>query len=114
MSDEAALDHNLLAFPVAPEVQPLDTWDTAPTAVRGESMLITKQQIKAARALLNWTQMDLARAVGVNVTAISDIERGAGVLPGYVPLITVAFEEAGLVFVDGGVLWQPGRGPPIE
>lgn len=40
--------------------------------------MITVPQIKAARALLGWTQRDLARISGVSLGAIAQIERGAG------------------------------------
>ena len=35
-------------------------------------------QIKAARALLDWTQRDLAEVSGVSLAAIAQIESGAG------------------------------------
>jgi transcriptional regulator with XRE-family HTH domain len=38
--------------------------------------MITKEQIKAARALLNWNQQKLAEATSISKTAIANIERG--------------------------------------
>lgn len=41
-------------------------------------LAITLAQMKAARALLGWTQRDLARISGISLAAIAQIERGAG------------------------------------
>lgn len=38
--------------------------------------MITLAQIKAARALLNWTQEKLARAAGLSLPGINNLERG--------------------------------------
>ncbi len=38
--------------------------------------MITTSQIKAARALLDWTQADLAKASGMHLNVINNIERG--------------------------------------
>jgi transcriptional regulator with XRE-family HTH domain len=38
--------------------------------------MISVPQIKAARALLDWTQADLARASGMHLNVINNIERG--------------------------------------
>ncbi|HEY1096410.1 MAG TPA: helix-turn-helix transcriptional regulator, partial [Alphaproteobacteria bacterium] len=40
--------------------------------------MITAEQIKAARALLNWKQSDLARESGVSLPSINNIERNIG------------------------------------
>ncbi len=40
--------------------------------------MITVPQIKAARALLGWTQRDLAKISGVSLAAVAQIESGAG------------------------------------
>ena len=41
------------------------------------SAMITAGQIRAARALIGWTQVDLAKASGVSEISIKNIERGA-------------------------------------
>lgn len=63
-------------------------------------MLITLQQIKAARALLNWKQSDLAKASGISLPAIAKIEMGHG-NPRQATLqaIQQAFETEGLEFL---------------
>jgi transcriptional regulator with XRE-family HTH domain len=38
--------------------------------------MMTIHQLKAARALLDWTQQDLARASGMHLNVINNIERG--------------------------------------
>ena len=40
--------------------------------------MLELSQIKAARALLEWTQKDLARYSGISIAAIGKIESGAG------------------------------------
>ena len=40
--------------------------------------MITVSQIKAARALIGWTQHDLSQKSGVSISAVAQIERGAG------------------------------------
>ena len=40
--------------------------------------MITAEQIRAARALLNWKQSDLARESGISLPSINTIERGTG------------------------------------
>ena len=40
--------------------------------------MITSEQIRAARALLNWKQSDLAHESGISLPSINNIERGIG------------------------------------
>jgi transcriptional regulator with XRE-family HTH domain len=63
--------------------------------------MITIEQIKAARALLNWTQKDLAKVSGISLAAITQIERGAG-NPRVATLQTIqsAFEKYQIDFSD--------------
>jgi transcriptional regulator with XRE-family HTH domain len=42
------------------------------------AIMISSRQIKAARALLGWTQTDLARASGLHLNAVNKIENGQG------------------------------------
>lgn len=59
-------------------------------------------QIKAARALLGWSQEELAQASGLAVNTIRNIEMGA-ISPRLTTnsLIRQVIEEAGLEFTDG-------------
>jgi transcriptional regulator with XRE-family HTH domain len=68
-------------------------------------MTITGQQVKAARALLAWTQSELGGQTGVSASTIGHFEAGrrrAAVLS--VSVIQRTLEVAGVEFVDG----EPG------
>jgi transcriptional regulator with XRE-family HTH domain len=61
-------------------------------------------QIRAARALLGWSQGKLARAAGVGLATLQRIEQNTGVVKGNfstVLKIQKAFEQAGIRFTDG-------------
>jgi transcriptional regulator with XRE-family HTH domain len=64
---------------------------------------ITIAQIRAARALLGWKQVDLAEAAKVSVISIKNIERGV-TTPRRTTLAAIrnAIEGAGLMFLDPG------------
>ncbi len=64
--------------------------------------MITIQQVKAARALLDWKQSDLADACGLSLTAINNLERGIG-SPRVetIQVIRHTMETAGIEFTDG-------------
>jgi transcriptional regulator with XRE-family HTH domain len=67
--------------------------------------MVTTQQIKAARALLNWKQSDLADISGVSLPAIAKIELGQG-NPRQKTILALqqAFETCGIEFLgDHGV-----------
>lgn len=70
---------------------------------------MTSAQIRAARALLNWTVRDLAEKSGVHrntVTRAEADERG----PGYAVLVIVqTLEAAGVIFVP-----ENGQGPGVR
>ena len=63
--------------------------------------MITIEQIKAARGLVNWTQTDLAKATGLSLPALNNLERKA-TLPrtSTLQLIETAFTRAGVEFLD--------------
>ena len=61
-------------------------------------------QIRAARALLGWSQGRLARVAGIGLTTLQRIEQSEGVVKGNfstVLKIQKAFEQAGIHFTDG-------------
>jgi predicted transcriptional regulator len=65
--------------------------------------MLQTAQIRAARALLAWTQSHLAKAAKVNVATIRRIEGREGSVMGYVSTlmrIQSAFEKAGIRFID--------------
>jgi transcriptional regulator with XRE-family HTH domain len=72
------------------------------------------RQVKAARALLGWSQAELAKASGVSEPTIKRLEAGDGELggrAGTMGAILYAFEAAGIVFLMPGV---NGGGPGVQ
>ena len=65
-------------------------------------MSLDAAQIRAARALLDWTVEDLANATGLNKDSIKNVERGHS-QPRVKTEATLreAFERAGVVFTEG-------------
>jgi transcriptional regulator with XRE-family HTH domain len=60
-------------------------------------------QIKAARALLDWTQPDLAKAAGVGLATVKRFEAGGTTpIPVVRAAIILALEKAGIVFEKDG------------
>ena len=74
-------------------------------------------QIRAARALLGWSQCKLARAAGVGLTTLQRIEQNEGVVKGNFSTILKiqnVLEQAGIQFTDDeggeiGVRLQTGK-----
>lgn len=66
--------------------------------------MISASQIKAARALLDWSQEDLAKMVEVSLPTLRNIEKGGDAKQETLKNITSAFEENGIEFlIDDGV-----------
>jgi transcriptional regulator with XRE-family HTH domain len=60
-------------------------------------------QVRAARALLGWSQGKLARAAGIGLATLQRIEQNEGVVKGNfstVLKIQKALEQAGIHFTD--------------
>lgn len=72
-------------------------------------MAITPEQCRAARALLYWSQPQLAEAVGMTRETITNFERGLS-KPHRKNLaaIQTALEAAGVVFIPGTATSGPG------
>ncbi|NCC21608.1 MAG: XRE family transcriptional regulator [Alphaproteobacteria bacterium] len=67
--------------------------------------MLTAQQVRAARALINWSQKELAQKSGISLNAINNFEREI-VAPRQDTLLALrrTLEEAGLEFIgDSGV-----------
>lgn len=65
---------------------------------------VSIRQIKAARALLSWSQEDLAKAAAVSIPTVKRLESGDGELGGRsetVRKLRTAFEAAGIEFIGG-------------
>jgi len=72
---------------------------------RLDSLAITSELIRAARALLRWEQRDLAQASGVSLPTIKRLEGAPGILAAHSSTVTAlrrAFESAGIEFTNGG------------
>jgi transcriptional regulator with XRE-family HTH domain len=62
-----------------------------------------KSQVRAARALLRWSQHDLAERAGVTRSTVADFERGARRLhPNNARALRTALEAAGINLTAGG------------
>ncbi len=73
-------------------------------------MLITAAQSRAARAIVDMTQPELAAAAGLGLSTIVDFERSRRPVSDQgVGAIRAALEAAGVVFVD-----ENGEGPGVR
>jgi transcriptional regulator with XRE-family HTH domain len=77
--------------------------------------MLTAAQIKAARALIDWSQPQLATASGLSMPTIRRMEGPLG--PGRstaanVEAVQRALEVAGVIFIDAGEV-KPG-GPGVR
>jgi len=76
--------------------------------------LITSAQIRAARALLDWSRDTLSRESGVGISALMRLESSDGVPGGNIKTfeaVQKAFESAGIEFIGtpeqgAGVRWR--------
>ena len=74
--------------------------------------MVTTRQIKAARALLAWSQADLADRSGISEPTIARLESADGELGGRedtAQKLRAAIEAAGVEFVD-----ENGGGPGVR
>ncbi len=76
--------------------------------------MITSGQIRAARALLDWSRVQLSEKSGVGISALMRLESADGVPGGHLKTlesVRVAFENAGIEFTgspdsQAGVRWK--------
>jgi len=76
--------------------------------------MISAAQIRAARALLEWTRKELSDASGVSESTIADFEKGRNksMLTENAGKLVAAFAKAGVEFTDAdkthgaGVRWK--------
>jgi transcriptional regulator with XRE-family HTH domain len=75
----------------------------------------TPTQIKAARALLGWSQRELAKRAGVALSTVADFERGfRGPIPNNLQaLVKVLTSEGIRIGRDGSVRGRPPGGAPL-
>nr|WP_277996386.1 helix-turn-helix domain-containing protein [Ensifer sp. Root142] len=71
------------------------------------NIILSIEQCRGARAMLGWSQAELAKAASVSRQTIADFERGVHVpISNNLTSIIAAFEKAGILFIPengGGV-----------
>jgi len=73
---------------------------------------VSIRQVKAARALLDWSQEDLAEAAGISVPTVKRLEAADGPLggrSGTTQKLQAALERGGVEFID-----ENGGGPGVR
>ena len=77
-----------------------------------ELFIPVPRQVKAARALLAWTQGELAKEAGIAVSTLADFERGERTpVTNNALAIAGALERHGIVFTRGGAVTGPADNP---
>ena len=74
--------------------------------------LSTRQQLHGARAMLGWTQQELASRAGISLPTIKRLERGDGALAirlDTLQKLQTALKKAGIEFIDPN-----GGGPGVR
>ena len=71
--------------------------------------MITRQQLKMARAALDWTVRDLAQKSGVALNTISRYENGTDAYNETLTKLRRTLEAGGVVFLEGN-----GEGPGVR
>lgn len=91
--------------------------------VEQEKQTISPSQSKAARALLGWSQQDLAQNAGIATSTVADFERGQRTpTPANSDAIKLALEKAAISFLPGGAVIGrsirisavSGKGTPVR
>lgn len=79
-----------------------------------DSPPISAGQSRQARALLAWSQRDLASQASIAVSTVADFERGHRTpVPNNLEAMRTALERAGVSFVAGGAVIGPDAGSAI-
>ena len=71
--------------------------------------MITRDQVRMARAALGWGVRELAAKAGVSANTVSRYENGADALGGTLLKIQRVLEQGGIVFID-----ENGGGPGVR
>jgi DNA-binding XRE family transcriptional regulator len=72
--------------------------------------MIKSPQCRAARALLDWTQGELAARTAISAVSIRAFEKGGEMRESNLRLLRLTFEAAGVVFQNEGELVDGGVG----
>jgi len=77
--------------------------------------VITTRQIRAARALIGWRGIDLAKKAEISEATLRNIERGAAdPRASTLTKIQQALEKANVVFIDAGDRGDRGDGEGVR
>lgn len=77
--------------------------------------MITREQSRAARGLLDWSQMQLAQMSNLGESTIRDFEKGRRVpVPNNLAAIRSSFEAAGVIFLEEGAVAEGGPGVRLK
>jgi transcriptional regulator with XRE-family HTH domain len=71
--------------------------------------VITREQLRMARAALGWNVIETAERAGVAPNTITRYENGTDAYGSTLSKLRRAFEKAGLAFLDGN-----GEGPGVR
>ncbi|MBV9388425.1 MAG: helix-turn-helix transcriptional regulator [Chroococcidiopsidaceae cyanobacterium CP_BM_ER_R8_30] len=81
-----------------------------------DKLYISPEQCRAARAMLCWSQDELAGAANVSRSTVADFERGVRIpVPNNIAAIRSVFEQAGIEFLPeqgskgAGVRFRPSQ-----
>jgi len=72
--------------------------------------VIVREQVRAARGMLGWSQHRLAEAAALPLSAVKAIEAGKDVRVSIVSAIEKALADAGILFLESGDTRDGGRG----
>ena len=62
--------------------------------------MVTGEQVRMARAALKWGVRDIGRAAGVSPATVTKVEAGRPANTATLTALRVAFEAAGVEFID--------------
>jgi DNA-binding XRE family transcriptional regulator len=72
--------------------------------------MLKSPQCRAARALLDWTQGDLAARTSISAVSIRAFEKGGEMRESNLRLLKLTFEAEGIIFQDEGEMIDGGIG----
>jgi len=72
--------------------------------------MLTPSQCRAARALLDWTQSELAKRTSISAVSIRAFEKGGDMRESNLRLLTLTFESADVIFENDGEMINGGVG----
>ena len=70
--------------------------------------MITRSQVRMARAALGWGVRDLGKRAGIAANTVSRFENGMGTNVATLKQIQSTLEEAGIIFIPGDSAAGPG------